>query len=63
MLDGVRPELLKSLRDEKIQTRIYVLYGTKWYLYLAHGIAEHPPNLYTFVSDLIETNNLQPNLY
>lgn len=63
MLDGVRPDLLKSLRDENFQTKVYVTYGTEWYLYLAHRIAEHPPNLYTFVSDMIESKNLQTSLY
>lgn len=63
MLDGVRPDLLKSLRDENFQTRAYVTYGTEWYLYLAHRIAEHPPNLYTFVSDMIESKELQASLY
>lgn len=39
-----------------------VTYGTEWYLYLAHRIAEHPPNLYTFVCDMIESTNLQTSL-
>ncbi|QNK87774.1 proline dehydrogenase family protein [Sporosarcina sp. resist] len=63
MLDGVRPDLLKSLKDENLQTKVYVTYGTEWYLYLAHRIAEHPPNLYTFVSDMIESKSLQTSLY
>ncbi|WP_188006648.1 hypothetical protein [Sporosarcina sp. ANT_H38] len=63
MLDGVRPDLLKSLRDENIQTKVYVTYGTELYLYLVHRIAEYPPNLYTFVSDLIESTSLRNSLY
>lgn len=54
MLDGVRPDLLNSLKEDNIQTKVYVTYGSEWYLYLVHRIAEYPPNIYTFISDIIE---------
>ncbi len=56
MLDGVRPDLLKSLKEDNIQTKVYVTYGSEWYLYVVHRIAEYPPNIYTFISDMIEQN-------
>ncbi|MDX8290775.1 proline dehydrogenase family protein [Metabacillus indicus] len=53
MLDGVRPDLIKNAKNEGYKARVYVTYGTEWYLYLAHRIAEYPPNIYTAVSDII----------
>ncbi|WP_366248157.1 proline dehydrogenase family protein [Terribacillus aidingensis] len=57
MLDGVQSDLLKSLKEDNIQAKVYVTYGSEWYLYLVHRIAEYPPNIYTFISDIIEQNN------
>lgn len=54
MLDGVRPDLLRSLKEDNIQAKVYVTYGSEWYLYVVHRIAEYPPNIYTFLSDIIE---------
>ncbi len=54
MLDGVRPDLKSSLKDSHVQMKVYVTYGSEWYLYLLHRIAEHPPNIYSFISDIIE---------
>ncbi|MCL1699450.1 proline dehydrogenase family protein [Lysinibacillus sp. Bpr_S20] len=56
MLDGVRPDLLRSLKEDNIQAKVYVTYGSEWYLYLVHRIAEYPSNIYTFISDIIEQN-------
>lgn len=56
MLDGVRSDLLKTLKEEGILSKVYITYGTEWYLYLAHRIAEYPPNIYTLISDIIEQN-------
>lgn len=63
MLDGVRPDLLKSLKEDNIQVKVYVTYGSEWYLYLVHRIAEYPPNIYTFISDIIEQNTERNNTY
>jgi len=54
MLDGVRPDLLGSLKENNIKTKVYITYGSEWYLYVVHRIAEYPPNIYTFISDIIE---------
>ncbi|MEQ2528455.1 proline dehydrogenase family protein [Bacillaceae bacterium CLA-AA-H227] len=63
MLDGVRPDLLKTLKEDGIQSKVYVTYGTEWYLYLVHRIAEYPPNVYTLISDIIEQNDVGINEY
>ena len=28
-------------------------YGTKWYLYLCHRLAKHPPNLHRTLADAV----------
>jgi proline dehydrogenase len=63
MLDGVRADLLKTFNEDNIQSKVYVTYGTEWYLYLVHRIAEYPPNIYTFISDIIENNIVRINTY
>ncbi|WP_245583550.1 proline dehydrogenase family protein [Paenibacillus assamensis] len=52
MLYGVRPERLKELKDEGYRTKVYVLYGVEWYLYVCHRLAEHPPNIYKAIEDM-----------
>lgn len=59
MLDGVRSDLLKTLKEKDIQSKVYLTYGTEWYLYLVHRIAEYPPNVYTLISDIIEQGDVQ----
>jgi proline dehydrogenase len=63
MLDGVRSDLLKTLKEDDIRSKVYVTYGTEWYLYLVHRIAEYPPNVYTLISDIIEQNEVGINKY
>lgn len=46
MLYGVRPALIKQLKEDKYKARIYLPYGTEWYLYLCHRLAECPSNIY-----------------
>jgi len=53
MLYGVRPELLNELRTKEYRCRVYLTYGSEWYLYLCHRIAEQPENLYLAVTDII----------
>ncbi|MEK8197087.1 MULTISPECIES: proline dehydrogenase family protein [unclassified Lysinibacillus] len=62
MLDGVRPDLLRSLKEDNIQTKVYVTYGSEWYLYVVHRIAEYPPNIYTFISDMIEQSTIRDKI-
>ncbi|WP_078554313.1 proline dehydrogenase family protein [Bacillus alkalicellulosilyticus] len=63
MLDGVQCDLLKSLKEENIQSKVYVTYGTEWYLYIVHRISEYPPNIFTIISDIIEQNTVEINSY
>ncbi|MDR4887535.1 proline dehydrogenase family protein [Fredinandcohnia sp. QZ13] len=63
MLDGVRPDLLKTLKEDDVRSKVYVTYGTEWYLYLVHRIAEYPPNVYTLISDIIEPKGVRVNKY
>lgn len=53
MLYGICPELCKQLKDEGLPVRVYLTYGSEWYLYLAHRIAEYPPNIYVAITDMI----------
>ncbi|UFJ39870.1 proline dehydrogenase family protein [Brevibacillus humidisoli] len=52
MLYGIQPELSKQLREKGVKLRIYLTYGTEWYLYLCHRLAEHPPNLFVALADM-----------
>jgi proline dehydrogenase len=51
MLYGIRRELQKSLVRDGYRVRIYVPYGTAWYPYLVRRLAEHPANMWFFVSN------------
>src|SRR5690625_4496863 len=53
LLYGIRPDLSKELKDEGRPVRIYLTYGSEWYLYLTHRIAEYPPNIYVAITDII----------
>ena len=59
MLYGIQRELLKSLKNDGHQAKVYLTYGTEWYLYLCHRLAEHPPNIYTAIADMIDPNRSQ----
>lgn len=52
MLHGVRPELIKGVKDKgRIKTRVSAVYGTNWYLHLLHRIAEFPENIFLALDD------------
>lgn len=53
MLYGVTPERLEKMRERGRKTRVYLVYGEEWYLYLCHRLAEHPPNIYQAVADAV----------
>lgn len=57
MLYGVRPELLSELKSKEYRCGVYLTYGSDWYLYLCHRIAEHPENLYLAVADMINESH------
>lgn len=55
MLYGIRPDMLRDLKNKGDNARVYLTYGKEWYLYLCHRIAEHPENLYYAVTDMIHS--------
>lgn len=58
MLRGVTLERLDAMHQRGYRTRIYLPYGQEWHLYLCNRLAEHPPNLYQAVADLISKTSL-----
>lgn len=54
MLKGVTPERLKTMSEYGYQTRVYLPYGREWHLYLCNRLAEHPPNLYQAIVDVVK---------
>ena len=59
MLYGVRPDLLKQMKQAGYQTRLYLPYGTEWYLYLCHRLAEYPPNIYQALADCVQPSRTE----
>lgn len=59
MLYGVQPALLQQLKKSGYPCRVYLTYGTEWFLYLCHRIAEYPENLYLAVTDIINPSILE----
>lgn len=53
MLYGIRSDLLRDLKNNEHNCKVYLTYGQEWYLYLCHRIAEYPENLYLAVTDMI----------
>ncbi|WP_375199861.1 proline dehydrogenase family protein [Lysinibacillus sp. RS11] len=53
MLYGIQPDLIRQLKEKGYRCKIYLTYGTDWYLYLCHRLAEYPENLYLAVADII----------
>jgi len=51
---GIRPDRAAKLRDLGYRVRIYLPYGSEWFLYLCHRVAEHAPNLYQALIDIID---------
>lgn len=63
MLFGVRPDLLKDLKDRNHKTRVYLTYGSEWYLYLCHRLAEYPQNIFVAIADIIDPSRTKKSLY
>ena len=59
MLYGVRPDLLRQMKQAGYQTRLYLPYGTEWYLYLCHRLAEYPPNIYQALADCVQPSRTE----
>jgi proline dehydrogenase len=53
MLHGVRPELIKAVKDQgQVKARVSAVYGTNWYLHLLHRVAEFPQNIFLALDDV-----------
>lgn len=63
MLYGIRPDLLRMLKEQGAQVRVYLPYGSEWYLYLCHRLAEYPPNVYTAIADMVNPSESESNIY
>ncbi|NBI28544.1 proline dehydrogenase family protein [Chengkuizengella marina] len=53
MLYGIRPDLINKFKEEGYNSRVYMLYGTEWFLYVCHRLAENPSNIYQFIADMV----------
>lgn len=63
MLHGVRPGLLRRLKDEGVASRIYMTYGENFFLHFLHRLAEAPENLFTALADYADPSRLEENPY
>ncbi|GED68777.1 proline dehydrogenase [Brevibacillus reuszeri] len=63
LLYGVRPELAAALREQGIPVRIYLTYGTKWFLYLCHRLAEYPPHVHQAIADMFDQTRIHDAAY
>ncbi|MET8368938.1 proline dehydrogenase family protein [Micromonospora sp. DT68] len=59
MLHGVRPDLLRSLRDQGVPVRVATVYGENWWLHFLHRLAEYPPNVLTALADLHDPRRIE----
>ncbi len=53
---GVTLEHLRKMGWRGYSTRVYLVYGEEWCLYLCHRLAEHPPNIYLAVAGAAGAN-------
>ncbi len=53
MLYGIRPDLIHQLKAKGCRCKVYLTYGSEWYLYLCHRLAEYPENLFLAIADII----------
>ncbi|MEB2300153.1 proline dehydrogenase family protein [Lysinibacillus xylanilyticus] len=58
MLYGIQPDLIRQLKENGYRCKMYLTYGTDWYLYLYHRLAEYPENLFLAVADIINPSML-----
>lgn len=52
-LYGIQTEQLTALKEEGYVTKLYLVYGKEWYLYLCNRIAEYPLNLFRALNDIV----------
>lgn len=53
MLYGIRPDLIHQLKAKGFRCKVYLTYGSEWYLYLCHRLAEYPENLFLAIAGII----------
>jgi proline dehydrogenase len=58
MLHGVRPDVLRGLRDCGMHARVTAVYGRNWWLHLLHRLAEYPPNVLVALADLDDPSRI-----
>ncbi|WP_128896678.1 proline dehydrogenase family protein [Longirhabdus pacifica] len=63
MLHGMRPNLLRSVKDRGGKARVYLTYGDDWHLHVFHRLAEYPPNLYKAILDIANVQESEPETY
>lgn len=63
MLHGVRPDLLRKLKNQGVPVSVCLAYGRDWYLHLLHRCAEFPPNIFKAVIDFIDQNQTKDPYY
>jgi hypothetical protein len=59
MLHGVRPALLRGLRDRGVNTRVCAVYGRNWWLHLLHRLAEYPRTVLLAFADLDDPSRIE----
>jgi proline dehydrogenase len=52
-LYGVQSGQLAKLKVDGYATKLYLVYGREWYLYLCNRIAEYPLNLFLALQDIV----------
>jgi proline dehydrogenase len=56
VLVGLGDPEIEQLRTWGYATRIYVVYGREWYLYVCHRLAEEPTRIYQALADIVDAN-------
>ncbi|RZM30598.1 MAG: proline dehydrogenase [Pedobacter sp.] len=51
-LYGIQQENLLRLQSEGYMTKLYLVYGKEWFLYLCNRLSEYPLNLFRALSDI-----------
>ena len=54
MLLGVSNSMLEDLNEQGFNTRVYLPYGSEWYLYYCHRLAENSSNVYQAIADMVK---------
>jgi proline dehydrogenase len=52
-LYGIQTAQLTALKEEGYPAKMYLVYGSEWYLYVCNRIAEHPLNIFQALNDIV----------